>query len=224
MEQAKAKATPRQAEFLLEVLEAELELREERKRAALLKRSRLPMIKSLEDYDWSNIRLPQGVTIDSLCQCAFVMQKRNLVLYGSVGTGKTHLAMALGLLACEQGLEVRFYSVAGVALKMAEALKLGTLESFMKDIRKADLLILDEWGYLPLDRESAQLLFRLVAESYEQRSIVLTTNLEFSKWGGIFMDDQMTAAIIDRLAHHGHLVVFEGESYRMKHALMKQRA
>ncbi|SDW92016.1 IstB-like ATP binding protein, partial [Alicyclobacillus hesperidum] len=87
----------------------------------------------------------------------------------------------------------------------------------------ADLLILDEWGYVPVDREGSQLLFRVVADSYESRSLVITTNLEFSKWGSVFTDDQMAAAMIDRLAHHGHLLVFEGESYRMKHALMKQR-
>ncbi|HOI98979.1 MAG TPA: ATP-binding protein [Rectinema sp.] len=81
----------------------------------------------------------------------------------------------------------------------------------------------EEWGYVPLDRQGAQLLFRIIAESYERRSIVLTTNLEFSKWGTIFTDDQMAAAIIDKLAHHGHIVLFEGESYRMKHALMRQR-
>jgi len=90
-------------------------------------------------------------------------------------------------------------------------------------ILRADLLIIDEWGYVPLDRQGTQLLFRIIAESYERRSIVLTTNLEFSKWGTIFTDDQMAAAIIDRLAHHGHIVLFEGESYRMKHALMRQR-
>jgi len=85
------------------------------------------------------------------------------------------------------------------------------------------LVVLDEWGYLPIDREGAQLLFRVVADSYETRSLILTTNLEFSKWGAVFTDDQMTAAMIDRLAHHGHLLVFEGESYRMQHALMKER-
>jgi len=97
------------------------------------------------------------------------------------------------------------------------------LERTMKELEKAQLIIIDEWGYLPMDREEAQLLFQVIAASYERRSLVITTNLEFSKWGGIFTDDQMAAAMIDRLAHHGQLILFEGESYRLKHALMRQK-
>lgn len=108
-------------------------------------------------------------------------------------------------------------------VKLSEALKEGTLERLIKSIARADLLIIDEWGYVPVDRQGAQLLFRIIADSYERRSVVLTTNLEFSKWGTIFTDDQMAAAMIDRLAHHGHILLFEGESYRMKHALMRQK-
>ena len=93
-----------------------------------------------------------------------------------------------------------------------------------QDLQRADLLILDEWGYVPVDREGAQLLFRVIADSYETRSLILTTNLEFSKWGRLFTDDQMAAAMIDRLAHHGHLLLFDGESYRMTHALRKERS
>lgn len=89
--------------------------------------------------------------------------------------------------------------------------------------RTNEIRIIDEWGYVPVNKEGAQLLFRIISDSYETRSLVITTNLEFSKWGSVFTDDQMAAAMIDRLAHHGHLVVFEGESYRMKHALMKQK-
>ena len=90
-------------------------------------------------------------------------------------------------------------------------------------LQNLELLILDEWGYVPVDKEGSQLLFRVIADSYESKSLILTTNLEFSKWGSVFTDDQMAAAMIDRLAHHGHLLLFEGESYRMKHALMRQK-
>lgn len=92
------------------------------------------------------------------------------------------------------------------------------------DLRMLDLLILDEWGYVPVDKDGSQLLFRVISDSYESKSLILTTNLEFSKWGGIFTDDQMAAAMIDRLVHHGHLLIFEGRSYRMEHALMRQNA
>lgn len=222
VELCREQATPRQEEFLLQVLQSELKQREEKRKAAQLKRAKFPLLKSLIDYEWGHIRFPRELSIQSLSECAFIDAKQNLVLYGPVGTGKTHLALGIGLAACEKGYEVRFHNIAQLAVKLMHAYKAGTLESAMKELSKAHLLILDEWGYLPLDRESAQLLFRVIAESYEQRSVILTTNLEFSKWGGIFMDDQMTAAMIDRLAHHGHLLLFEGESYRMRHALMVQ--
>ncbi|MCI1247984.1 MAG: ATP-binding protein [Megasphaera sp.] len=110
----------------------------------------------------------------------------------------------------------------GLVLKLAEARQKGTLEKLTMDLQKQDLLILDEWGYVPIDSTGSQILFRIIADSYERKSLILTTNLEFSKWGGIFTDEQMTAAMIDRLAHHGHLLLFNGKSYRMEHALMRQ--
>ena len=99
-----------------------------------------------------------------------------------------------------------------------------TLERLLRDLRSLDLLILDEWGYVPVDKDGSHLLFRVISDSYESKSLILTTNMEFSKWGGIFTDDQMAAAMIDRLVHHGHLLIFEGKSHRMEHALMRQDA
>lgn len=133
------------------------------------------------------------------------------------------LAIAAGLRACELEKAVKFYTVAELVMRLGEAKRGGTLEKLMSEIGRTQLLILDEWGYIPVDKEGAQLLFRVIADSYESRSLIITTNLEFSKWGSVFTDDQMAAAMIDRLAHHGHLLVFEGESYRMKHTLMKER-
>jgi len=104
---------------------------------------------------------------------------------------------------------------------LAEQKKKGNLSKFLKSISKADLLILDEWGYVPLERDGARLLFQVISECYENRSVILTTNLEFSKWVTIFYDEQMTAAIIDRIVHHGHMVIFDGPSKRLKGALMK---
>lgn len=155
---------------------------------------------------------------------SFVPEKKNLVLYGPVGTGKTHLATALGVIACEKGYRTRFFTAAELVVRLSEAYATGTLEKLLKSILRADLLIIDEWGYVPVDRQGAQLLFRIISDSYERRSLILTTNLEFSKWGSLFTDDQMAAAMIDRLAHHGHILLFEGESYRMKHALMRQKS
>ena len=135
----------------------------------------------------------------------------------------SHLATALGVRACEQGYAVRFFTVTDLVLRLSEARRAGTLERLQQDLQRAALLVLDEWGYVPVDRDGSQLLFRVIADSYETRSLILTTNLEFSKWGSLFTDDQMAAAMIDRLAHHGHLLLFDGESYRMTHALMKER-
>jgi len=125
--------------------------------------------------------------------------------------------------ACNRSMRTKFFTAAELVVRLSEALKEGMLDKLLTSILRADLLIIDEWGYVPVDRQGAQLLFRVIADSYEQRSLILTTNLEFSKWGSIFTDDQMAAAMIDRLAHHGHILLFEGESYRMKHALMRQK-
>lgn len=214
-------ATPKQAEFLLDALNRELELREKNKRERLMKRARFPTYKTFEGYEYGCVTIPPSFSREELENASFIGQKRNLVLYGPVGLGKTHMAIAVGVKACMLGYKTRFYTVTELVLKLADARKNGTLEKLRSDLNSLDLLILDEWGYVPIDRDGS-LLFRVISDSYESKSLVLTTNLEFSKWGGIFTDDQMAAAMIDRLVHHGHLLIFEGKSYRMEHALMKQ--
>ncbi len=216
-------ATPKQEAFLHRVLAEEMENRERSRRSRLLNRAGFPVYKTLEGYEQQGVKLPTSLQWSDLTEGTFIQGRRNLVLYGPVGTGKTHLAIATGLRACELGMAVKFYTVAELVMRLAEAKRGGTLEKLMNEIQRCQLLILDEWGYIPVDKEGSQLLFRVIADSYESRSLIITTNLEFSKWGTVFTDDQMAAAMIDRLAHHGHLLVFEGESYRMKHALMKAR-
>lgn len=209
--------------FLRRVLEAEIANREETRRARLLREAAFPVYKTLETYEDGSCTFPPLVSRKDLESCSFVTEKKNLVLYGPVGTGKTHLAIALGVRSCELGFRVKFFTAAQLVVLLSEALAAGTLEKLLRSILKAELLIIDEWGYVPVSREGAQLLFRIISDCYEQRSLILTTNLEFSKWGSIMTDDQMAAAMIDRLAHHGYIVLFEGESYRMKHALMRQK-
>lgn len=216
------KAKSAEEQFLCRVFEGELENRESSKKARLLKEAAFPVYKTLDDYDFTNIRLPYSLKKDDLLNGTLIEFKRNIVMYGPVGTGKTHLASAIGVNSCSAGYTVKYFTVAEIVVRLSEAFKNGTLDKMLKSILKADLIILDEWGYVPVDKQGSQLLFRIIADSYEQRSLIITTNLEFSKWGGIFTDDQMAAAMIDRIVHHGHLILFEGESYRMKHALMKE--
>ena len=223
VELCEEEATLKQEEFLHKVLHKELESREKSRRTRLLREAAFPVYKTLEGYDFNQLKFPRGLNRQDLIGTDFIREKQNIVLYGKVGTGKTHLAVALGIRACNLGFSVRFFTVAELSVKLSEASRNGTMEKLMNKILKADLIILDEWGYVPLDRQGAQLLFRIISDSYERRSIVITTNLEFSKWGSVLTDDQMAAAMIDRLAHHGHLLIFEGESYRMKHALMKEK-
>ena len=216
--------TMKQVEFLEAALRKEITTREENRRERLVKRARFPIYKTFEGYEYRCVKLPPALSKEELENVSFVKEKNNLVLYGPVGIGKTHMAIAAGVNACMKGYKVRFFTVTELVLKLAEARKNGTLERFRRELNEQDLLILDEWGYVPVDRDGSQLLFRVVSDSYERKSLLLTTNLEFSKWGSIFTDDQMAAAMIDRLVHHGHLILFEGNSYRMEHALMKQTA
>jgi DNA replication protein DnaC len=217
-------ATPKQEEFLHRVLAQEIARRERSRKTRLLNRAGFPVFKSFDGYEFADIRFPPAFDQDEMRSCQFVPQKKNLVLYGGVGTGKTHLAIALGITVCEMDRAVRFHTVTELVMKLSDAHRNGTLERLIRDLKQLDLLILDEWGYVPVDREGSQLLFRVIADSYESKSLILTTNLEFSKWGGIFTDEQMAAAMIDRLVHHGHLIMFEAKSYRMAHALMRHTA
>ena len=178
--------------------------------------------KTFKCYEYGHIQFPPLFSREELESCQFIREHKNLIFYGSVRTGKTHLAIAIGVKACQMGLKTKFYSLTELVLKLAEARKQGTLEKLVKDLQKQDLLILDEWGCVPVDRDGSQMLFRIVSDSYERKSLILTTNLEFSKWGSVFTDEQMAAAMIDRLAHHSHLLMAGDRSYRMEHALMQQ--
>ena len=218
------KGTQRQLEFVLELMDAELTLRDENRRRRLIKRAGFPTYKTFEGYSYQSLKFPPAFCSEELESLQLVPEKKNLVLYGPVGVGKTHMAIAAGVKACNLGYKTKFYTVTELVLKLAEARKNGTLERLLRELRSLDLLILDEWGYVPVDKDGSQLLFRVISDSYESKSLILTTNLEFSKWGGIFTDDQMAAAMIDRLVHHGHLLLFEGKSYRMEHALMRRDA
>src|SRR6056297_748574 len=208
-------------EYLLKLFNLEIEHREKAKIERLIKTAGFYARKAFDDYRFDEVRLPSGVTPEYLKSVTFVDEVKNLILYGNVGTGKTHMSIAMGMEACRRGMKVGFYRTASLVNRLSDAKKTGDLTKLLNSIRKQDLLILDEWGYVPLDREAAQLLFQIISDSYERRSVIITTNLEFSRWVSIFYDEQMTAAIIDRLIHHSYLLIFDGSSNRVRNSLMK---
>ena len=144
-----------------------------------------------------------------------------MVLFGPPGTGKTHLAIALGRKACHEGIPVRFFTAAELVMRLLRASTEGKIDRELAQIGRARLLVIDELGYIPIDEEGSRLLFQVVTNAYERQSIIYTTNIEFSGWGRIFGDPNMAVAIIDRTVHHGRMIRFEGDSYRKTHALMQ---
>jgi DNA replication protein DnaC len=208
-------------EYLLKVLKQEVAYRETTRKNRLVKQAGFYNLKTFDGYSFDEIRLPTELSIADLKEVNFVRQQKNLIFYGNVGTGKTHLATAIGIEACNRGLSVRFFRTAALVNQLSDAQKKGELNKLLKQLAKADLLICDEWGYVPLDRDGSKLLFQVISDRYEQRSVIITTNLEFSKWVNIFYDEQMTAAMIDRLVHHSYLLLFDGQSYRIRNSLMK---
>jgi DNA replication protein DnaC len=211
-------------DYLLKVLQAEIDYRSNKRRNLHLKQAGFDNIKTFENYQFDKIIIPNTLTIDALRTLEFMQRQENLILYGRNGAGKSHMATALGVEACMQGKKVRFYKTATLVNELTDAKSNGSLTRYLKKFSKLDLLICDEWGYLPFDSEGSQLLFQVIADCYEKRSLIITTNIEFSKWNGIFYDDQLTAALIDRLVHHSHLIVFDRDSWRFEHSLMKNSA
>ena len=211
-------------DYLLKVLQAEIDYRSNKRRNLHLKQAGFDHIKTFENYQFDKIIIPNTLTIDTLRTLEFMKRQENLILYGRNGAGKSHMATALGVEACMQGKKVRFYKTAALVNELTDAKSNGSLIRYLRNISKLDLLICDEWGYLPFDSEGSQLLFQVIADCYEKRSLIITTNIEFSKWNGIFYDDQLTAALIDRLVHHSHLIVFDRDSWRFEHSLIKNSA
>ena len=215
------RGTPRQVEYLAGYLEAECASREASKRANLLRRCALPQAKNFDVYEWGQIEWPDGFGRDDLLSLSFLDGREDLVLMGDVGTGKTHMAEALCALACQRARPARFLAASSLVMRLRRARDDGRLDRELAQLSGAELLVIDELGFLPLDADGARLLFQVVSEAYETQSVVFTTNLEFSRWGSVFGDDQMAAAVIDRVVHHGRLLQFRGESYRVRHALMQ---
>ena len=148
----------------------------------------------------------------------FLAPKENLIFMGSVGTGKTHLATAIALKACQEGRRVRLANI------LLEKNTKGTLNNYLGTLKKVELVVIDEIGFVPLHKDAAELLFQVISDCYERKSLIITSNLEFSQWNTVFGDNRLTAALVDRLIHHSHIVIFSGESYRLTQSMHRQRS
>ena len=210
--------------WLLSLLESELECREETKKLRLYKQAKFPIKKELASYEWhEHISLPNETTKQELTSLSFIDRCENVVLVGTPGTGKTHLALALGVLATSHSVPTKFWRVSDLMGKLSKHWANGTLKAFKKSLDSIKLIILDEMGYIPFTKEGAELLFEFVSDWYETKSVIITSNLEFSAWSKVFVDARLTAALVDRLIHHAHIIRFTGESYRLKNALSSSR-
>jgi DNA replication protein DnaC len=208
-------------DFLTELFKMELDNREIKRKNTYIKQANFDIKKTFENYSFEGIQIPSTITAEDIMNAEFISKKENLILYGPVGTGKTHMCLAAGMAACNKSIKVKFFRTAALVNDLIDAKKNGTIRKFMKALEKCELLICDEWGYVPVDSEGAKLLFQVIADCYERKSLIITTNLEFGKWNGIFYDEKITAAIIDRVVHHSHLLVFDRPSYRVEYSTIR---
>jgi DNA replication protein DnaC len=203
--------------YLSELIKQESNLRQDRTIQRRIRMARFPVVKTLDQFNWSwpkKINKPQ---IQNLFRLKFIEDKSNIVFIGGVGMGKTHLASALGYQACLKGHTVLFASAIDTINNLISAQRAGRLKQELKKYLKPSVIFLDELGYLPIDKNGADLLFQIISERYERGSIVITTNRVFKDWPQIFNNDStLTSALLDRLLHHTEAVVIEGKSYRMK--------
>jgi DNA replication protein DnaC len=210
-------------QYLLRLSEMEVATRSANAIGARIKAAGFPVLKDLDTYDFGATPALNKQKVLELARGQWIAERFNACLIGNAGTGKTHLATALGQAACRQNKRVRFFTAAGLVTAMEEAQKQYRLDRLLGQLDKADLLIVDELGYLSFSRAGAELLFQVFADRYERGSILITSNLPFSEWGQIFQGERMTAALLDRFTHRCHIFEMNGESYRFRESSKQAR-
>ena len=202
--------------FLLELTELELIEREHRRAERRVKEAGFPINKSLDSFDFKAIPTLNKSMVLQLARNEYIKKRENVLAMGNSGTGKTHIGIALGMLACQEGFKVKFFTAAGLVTAMMEARDERVLGRLKKQLARQDLVIVDEFGYVPFSKTGAELFFEFFAERYEQGSVFMTTNLPFEQWTEVLGSQRLTGALLDRLTHRIHILEMNGESYRFK--------
>ena len=203
-------------EYLLRLAELELIERHQRMVERRTRAARFPAVKSLDTFDFLAIPSVNKVLVTELARCEYIQRRENVIAVGNSGTGKTHVALGLGLAACQRGMSVGFTTAAALVHEMMEARDERRLLNLQKQLSRLNLLIIDELGFVPLSPTGAELLFEVFSQRYERGSILVTTNLPFDEWTEVFGSERLTGALLDRLTHHVHILEMNGDSYRLK--------
>lgn len=210
--------------FLLRLAELELIDRERRMVERRIKAARFPTVKSLDAFDFTAIPSLNKPLVLELARCEYIERRENIIALGNSGTGKTHVALGLGLAACQKGLAVGFTTAASLVHELMEARDDKQLLRFQKRLAGVKLLIIDELGFVPLSKTGAELLFEVFSQRYERGSTLVTSNLPFDEWTEVFGSERLTGALLDRLTHHVHILEMNGESFRLKQSKTKNKA
>jgi DNA replication protein DnaC len=210
------------AAYLLRMAELELLERERRAIERRIRQARFPVVKTMDSFDFIAIPSLNKTMVLELARCEFLTRRENVLLLGNSGTGKTHIALALGLAACQRGHRVRFTTAAALVSELIEARDERKLLRFQKQIAAYELLIVDELGFVPLSKTGAELLFEMLSQRYERGSTMVTSNLPFAEWTEVLGSERLTGALLDRLTHHVHILEMNGDSYRLKQSRRKR--